>query len=410
MPPSQPEPEPAPSPSVPSPSPQNPNPPPVPEPAPQPQQPGGSSGPSQPVDQPPPVTNDPSTGDGKVNGQASGPSAGNKPNDPSTVPGSTSTFGNKTPSSTGNPLDKPNNTGNNGNSNGNGNGNPNSDGGEDDDDMNNSNPNTPNGGNASSGLSNNRTLIITLSIVLSVVAFLIVLATILVCYRIKKGRLPFIARGISPIGDEEIESWKRSAAHEKYTSAPTTAGTRPPSSTVSTRKPPSVIVYQNAASTAGAPELSPKSIHTVNKSIDLPQAAVLARAPNSRPGLTDDTVEGDQAFIPTPKRQHSRLSKSYRHVRSRSSQSSMRGAGFRPRSGSEGQWPGSSPRASNEYAYYYPRTSHSYDRKHARIYSDSSNPPRASFDDEFFMGALSPRPLLPKGNPTPESQIGRAIG
>ncbi|CAI4216261.1 unnamed protein product [Parascedosporium putredinis] len=367
------------------PSPQNPEPSPVPNP-PQ-QQPGGGGNPGQPAEQPSPITNDPSTGNGNVRGDNPGLSAGKDSNTP---PAAYPTGGNRWPGGSSSDTDgSRNGSDKNGDNNNNNNNNNNDNTDNGDDDMNNNNTNGTNGGTSGSGFSTNRTLIITLSTVLSVIAFLIVLGTIIVCYRLKRGRLPFLARGISPIDDEEIESWKKSAAHEKYTRPPTATVTRPSSSAVSIKKPPSVIVYQNAAGGTEAPELSPRSFHTAKKSIDIPQAAVFARAPNSRPGLTDDAVEGDEAFIPTPRRHHSRLSKSHRHVRSRSR---------------------SSPRASNEYAHYYPRTSHSYDRKHSRIYSDSSNPPRSSFDDEYFMGAMSPRPLLPKPGPTPECEIGRAIG
>ncbi|ERS95130.1 hypothetical protein HMPREF1624_08340 [Sporothrix schenckii ATCC 58251] len=40
-----------------------------------------------------------------------------------------------------------------------------------------------------------------------------------------------------------------------------------------------------------------------------PTALQHARAPNSRAGLTDDTIPGDPSFLPTPKRQPSRLFK-----------------------------------------------------------------------------------------------------
>ena len=254
--------------------------------------------------------------------------------------------------------------------------------------------------------SSNRTLVITLSTVLSVVAFLILFGSIFVCYRFKRGRLPVFQRGISPIDDEEIESWKANPRDEKYTNLNrderhVSAG--------SVRKPPSVIVYQNPAVARASGEHSPQFSfgHSYRRSIDIPQTPVLARAPNSRPGLTDETIEGDDAYIPSPRRHPSRLSKlpSPRHARTRSSRSSLSVSSYQA-------WPGSpnSPRASNEYSHYYPRTSHGYERKHARIYSNSSNPPRLSFDDDFFIGGLSPRPLIRRSDFTPESEIGRAIG
>ena len=272
--------------------------------------------------------------------------------------------------------------------------------------------------------SSNRTLVITLSTVLSVVAFFLIIATAFACFRGKRSRrLPFIIRGITPIDDEEIESWKRRGGDEKLTSSPPTRHSSGESSPRSLRKAPSVIVYHTPAYPSG-PEDSAGSVyhnqsrprshtyshspsyphsqplaHTLSsgsakQSLDLPPAAVLARAPNSRPGLTDDTVEGDDAFVPTHRRQTSRLSK--KHSRARSSASY--------------QWGPTSPRQSGENAPP-PQTSYSFDarqgRGHARIYSDSSVPPRLSFDGELGLMASA---VVTGSVPTPESQIGRAIG
>lgn len=271
--------------------------------------------------------------------------------------------------------------------------------------------------------SSNRTLVITLSTVLSAVALFLVVATAFACFRVKHGRLPFILRGISPINDEEIESWKRRAGDEKFTSSPNAQHSSGEDSPRSLRKAPSVIVYHTPAYPSG-PEDSgsiynnqgrprshtyshspsyPPHAHTLSggsakHSLDLPPAAVLARAPNSRPGLTDETVEGDDAFIPAQvRRQGSRLSK--KHSRSRSSMSY--------------QWGGpTTPRQSYEQAL---RTSYSFERSwereregrgHTRIYSDSSVPPRLSFDGQPGLSA----PVVVKDSPTPASEIGRAIG
>ncbi|KAL2107428.1 hypothetical protein VUR80DRAFT_5257 [Thermomyces stellatus] len=272
--------------------------------------------------------------------------------------------------------------------------------------------------------SSNRTLVITLSTVLSTVALLLVIATAIACFRVKHGRLPFIIRGITPIDDEEIESWKRRAGDEKYTASPATQPSSDQSSPRSLRKAPSVIVYHTPAYSSGPEDAgsvhshhtgrprsrtyphSPSYAHahtlsggSTKHSVDLPPAAVLARAPNSRPGLTDETVEGDDAFIPTQhRRQGSRLSK--KHSRSRSSASYQWGVGP------------TSPRQSGEQVL---RTSYSFERSwdreregrgHARIYSDPSVPPRLSFDGQLRLAS----PPLVKDLPTPESEIGRAIG
>lgn len=253
-----------------------------------------------------------------------------------------------------------------------------------------------------------RTLVITLSTVLSAVALFLVVATALACFRVKHGRLPFLPRGTSPIADEEIESWKRRAGDEKFTTAPRHASGE--SSPRSLRKAPSVIVYHSHGEDSGGEGTRPPSrsrslsyphVHTLSTgsakySLDLPPPAVLARAPNARPGLTDESVEGDDAFIPTHRRQASRLSK--RHARARSSASY--------------QWGPAEPWRGGEEAPRTPPGSGDGEGRgrHARIYSDSSVPPRRSFDEEY--GYVAPAVLtgVPSGVPTPESEIGRAIG
>ena len=283
--------------------------------------------------------------------------------------------------------------------------------------------------------SQNRTLVITLSTVLSAVALFLVVATAFACFRVKHGRLPFVKRGITPIDDEEIESWKRRAGEEKFTNR-ATGSTAPTSPARSLKKSPSVIVYQNNAAPPSGEDSDVSahegahgshshshsqsnsytlgrshshslsyslqqsqsqshslshthSLNSVRPSLDLPPAAVLARAPNSRPGLTDETVEGDAAFIPTHRRQGSRLTK--KHSRGSSSQ-----GGF------------VTPRQSGEGRARSSEVGRGRDGGHARIYSDSSVPPRLSLDDEVMKG-LAPAPVRGAGS-TPASEIGRAIG
>jgi hypothetical protein len=61
---------------------------------------------------------------------------------------------------------------------------------------------------SSDGIGGNRTLLITLSTVLSVVGLLLIVGAILICRRYRKGRFPFFPRGASPIDDDEIATWK----------------------------------------------------------------------------------------------------------------------------------------------------------------------------------------------------------
>ncbi|KAM5356152.1 hypothetical protein ACJ41O_002798 [Fusarium nematophilum] len=230
----------------------------------------------------------------------------------------------------------------------------------------------------------------------------------------------FLKRGITPIDDEEIESWRTDKSDEKTPIIESESHNRhdleeqlhqhqrqKSTSVSSIRKPPSVIIY-NHPHPCVSEEFSPRSLHH-KRSIDVPSTPILARAPNSRPGLTDEAVQGDDAFIPPLKRQPSRLAKlppsasSSRHSRARSSRSSTASV-VSPRDPWHGHYPDAffAARSSSEYL---PRANRSLDirRHHQRMHS-MSNPTRMSFDDEVFLGGLSPRPLIRK------SEIGRAIG
>ncbi|KAM0322880.1 hypothetical protein ACHAQA_009221 [Verticillium albo-atrum] len=288
------------------------------------------------------------------------------------------------------------------------------------------------GGNTQKQDEPDQTLAIALSTVLSLLAVALIGGSILVCYRYRQGRLPFINRGITPIDDEEIESWKYRKEEEAILEKTPTSLTKH-ASTASLKKPPSVVIYQNHNQYQPRPSGESQSPYSFTfngaskKSIEIPQTPVLARAPNARPGLTDEAIQGDDAFIPSPKRQTSRLSKyppnssatSPRgaHGRTQSSRSSFSVGGGSVRD----QWYGYghgfyadtelSPRSSNEqlssytpHAFHTPSASYSEQRNHHRVYSSSSVPPRLSLDDDVLMNGLSPRP------PVRQCEIGRAIG
>ncbi|KAL8414150.1 hypothetical protein RB594_005392 [Gaeumannomyces avenae] len=216
-----------------------------------------------------------------------------------------------------------------------------------------------------------RTLVIALTVVFAVLGVVLVAGAAVLCHRYRRNRVPFFERGITPIDDDEIESWKISPEErvEKHVPEPTTSAgltiTVPRSSesnprsgrpgtagrdasaaattaaaaaasdpslppTTPTRKVPSaVIVYQNQASASCSPaipgyrkseELSPRSMASssnlagsrygrASMDKDLPQTPIQARAPNAREGLTDQAIPGDEPYIPLPKRQPSRISK-----------------------------------------------------------------------------------------------------
>lgn len=245
---------------------------------------------------------------------------------------------------------------------------------------------------------------------------LIVLASVLY-YRVRRRKSRLFNRGITPIGDEEIESWKFGRTDEKAPvpephSRAKQRGShrnshRPGNSVTSIQKPPSVIVYQNPSQYN--PRMSedvPASPPHSKQSIDIPQTPVFARAPNARPGLTDEAVQGEDAFILQVKRYPSRLAKhnssSPRHNRSKSTRATMAGT-----TGGRDLWYGqhseyqTPPRRS---ADTFLPTSPAHRSGSNGVYSSRSTPPRTSFDEDLLLGGLSPRPALH------QSEIGRAIG
>lgn len=199
----------------------------------------------------------------------------------------------------------------------------------------------------------NRTLIITLTCVLAGLGLIFLGGAIWIYCRYKRNRrLRLFNRGITPIDDDEIETWKMPRASEKdgvrpsfdkttwskseSHSSPVSTHNKKPSTGSATKIPASVIVYDGPAappaafSPSGIPRSSSDSYYHNTRarsltagsagrpsfgqgrsSLDkgLPQTPTQARAPNSRAGLTDATVPGDPSFLPGPKRTHSRLSK-----------------------------------------------------------------------------------------------------
>ncbi|EFQ28818.1 hypothetical protein CGRA01v4_10250 [Colletotrichum graminicola] len=269
-----------------------------------------------------------------------------------------------------------------------------------------------NNNSTSHGTGGNRSLVIALSTVLSLLGVVMIIGAIYLCYRYRRGRLPFSRRGNTPIDDEEIESWKACRTIEKCTTIVVDEQDQH-GSAGSVQKPSSTIVYQDNSQPHPrmSTETTQRSLYHKRsmdkKSIDIPQPSVLARAPNARVGLTDDAIEGDRAFIPSPKRRNSRLSKlpplSPRHGRHRSSRSSVSIGSLRD------HWYGYhvdmelSPRASADPYTRMPSSAHS-DGRHRRVYSSSANPPRLSLGEEPQLGGLSPRPLFR------QAEIGLAVG
>ncbi|TLD13290.1 uncharacterized protein PgNI_04836 [Pyricularia grisea] len=346
----------------------------------------------------------------------------------------------------------------------------------------NSSPSSTSSPVAAAAATNQRAVTITVASVVSAAGVLFIIAGFLLYRRYKQRRPPFFHRGITPIDDEEIESWKISreisdeeksgGSFEKETGLEGSGAngnganghTRGSESTSSLKKVPSaVIVYQSTpaqqsqqfASGAGrqSEEFSPRSFHSplriskygaygsggrVSIDRDYPQTPIQARAPNAREGLTDESVPGDEPYLPQARRQPSRISKlpaplssSSRsmHNRSRSSRSSLRSFGERYSHDQPSPYGGGHTYSEQDLSPRWARASsdlprggalqqtqslqhklrhsksstghHGHARGHNRVYSNSETPPRVSFSDDFLN---SPRPLLLR------EDIGRAIG
>ncbi|PHH50152.1 hypothetical protein CFIMG_004941RAa [Ceratocystis fimbriata CBS 114723] len=251
----------------------------------------------------------------------------------------------------------------------------------------------------SSSKSSNSDRNLIIALVASISGGVIIISIILILLYRRKRKFSILNRGISPIDDEEIESWKVSKGDdgiEKETLASSFNGksirmksvpsayTRPqtpeaavlrnlptlspddlglssthkvackmaPSSSIATtlpsipqepstppqrktslkanvtkpariKKPAGVIIYTGGPTTLNegifsSPSTSESSPHH-KKSMEAPQTPIQARAPNSRPGLTDETVQGDAAYLPSPKRSTTmRISRGHSRGHSRS--------------------------------------------------------------------------------------------
>lgn len=252
---------------------------------------------------------------------------------------------------------------------------------------------------------NNTTLIIALSTVLSVLFVAAVAFTVYLCSRRWRPRFGgAFRRGITPIGDDEIATWRLNRP-EKDSDRYTTRSNHTPNASTSTRRAPSVIQYHNGGRMSE--EVTSPGAYSLKKSesFDLPQmpeSAVLAVAPNARSGLTDQAVPGDEPFIPSPRRNPSRLQKyppsspraaNYQYHRTKGSRSSS----IKSLPGASQGGGNDSVRASNELPTR---------GGHAHILSSSSNLARPSFGDNDAFTGLSP----PPSRRTPVDEIGRALG
>lgn len=264
---------------------------------------------------------------------------------------------------------------------------------------------------------------------MSIVGALLIAGAILACIRCRRRRSKLFSRGVTPIDDEEIETWKGNRVEkglgdgaELTPHSESRQGHQKHESVSSTKKPPSVIVYNRRSEERFQPRSPPMSggLHgkmsfdggKMSLDKELPFTPIQARAPNAREGLTDETIPGDEPFIPSPKRQTSRLAKAHprhprqAHMRNKSSRSTISlnntyPEGYNQNNNNNNGYESDADmtyRASHDQQRFYPR--------HLRVLSGSSIAPRLSFSDDWLSsGGLSPRPLIVR-----REDIGRAIG
>jgi len=259
-------------------------------------------------------------------------------------------------------------------------------------------------------------LIIVLSTVFGILG--VVIIGILGHWFLRRLRRPSLFnRGLTPIGDDEIETWKGSRREEKETeagynsNATTRTGHTSKDSTNSAK-----IQYQKPSANRPSTDavISPRSFiggGSYNSySLDLPRApepAAFARAPNARSGLTDEMIPGDDPFVQPLRRQASRLQKippgtpkslSRGNSRTRASRSYSQPESVQSSSAD------SSPTGSRGAIVNSSRNGHS------RIYSSSSVPPQIAHThthDDAYNTGLSPPPSRRQHD---QAVIGQALG
>ncbi|KAG5913437.1 hypothetical protein E4U42_001156 [Claviceps africana] len=262
-----------------------------------------------------------------------------------------------------------------------------------------------------SGLGSTQNLLIVLTTVIPSALFM-VLTTILCC-RARRRRAMLFERSVTPIDDEEILSWKldrkgseklseNDTTHQQQSQIGGHRDHRASASIGSIQKPASVIIYQDLCryNWSSPEDRSTVPLPSLRKgSMDLTSVPVLARAPNSRPGLTDEAVQGEDAFVSQPKRQTARLVKTPSPPRPGRSRSRRATVSAR------------NPSHSQTWGHHQLLPRRSVDAFFSATHgagggmdSSSSTPRRGSLDEEIFLGGLSPRPSIHT------SEIGRAIG
>jgi hypothetical protein len=231
-----------------------------------------------------------------------------------------------------------------------------------------------------------RDVVIILSVVLGVFGLLLIGAAIFLACRYCQGKAPFNNRGATPINDEEIQSWRGTSMEPKQHQ----------------NADPQPQVYPPLEMSMGSIALGQSPGHptrpTAPSSAHHHSSSSVAKAPNARAGLTDETIPGAAPFIPPAvKRQNSLLSKTpLGHVRTKS------------RSSTSAK---NLSRQSDEPERIHPWYDPDLDSvgKEVRDTDHTSSSPGTSIFDGLTAGGLSPRPRSQARRLEKEDEVGRAI-
>ncbi|TGO19984.1 hypothetical protein BPAE_0324g00020 [Botrytis paeoniae] len=184
---------------------------------------------------------------------------------------------------------------------------------------------TPTAASSTTSGTNRNTLIIILASVLGTLAIIVVSIAIYLFRRYRRER-SFTGRGVTPIDDSEIESWRRSGNERKVFMGEDLVFDKETggrdyfqSNTIQMAHSPGWTWTASPTSTRTRSTFYPSGISGYVP--DTP--TFLAQAPNARVGLTDEIMPGAEPFIKPAERHRSRLSKSGGHSRTKSRRSSL---------------------------------------------------------------------------------------
>jgi hypothetical protein len=234
---------------------------------------------------------------------------------------------------------------------------------------------------SSSSTTKNHTQTIILVVCFALLGLILIILAMILFRRYRRRQSPFAPfsrRGVSPIDDDEIATWR--------------GNTQPMAKTPATHvRNASSIVFQPYQGWAWNDSASPDSTSPAispppgsGEALPYPPPPV-AHAPNARSGLTDGAIPGAAPFVGPARRQSRRLSKAHSagHMRSRSRRSSASVSSIRE------------PRTSTSNSQWIEPEDWAVQRKRSNSGPRAAKTAvgRTSMGDDVRPGGLSPRPI-----------------